>query len=173
MPDGSIVFLIFTGAVTFAIVLQTLILLAMLVTARVAQKKALEQVDKLRQDIRPILQTANQVAEAVEDMAPRIRAITVNVHTATERLRDQVEHVDTVVTEVAGKTRRQVSRIDSMINDTLDAIANGTRVVQENVMSPLRQVGGWMSAIRAGVEMFRPSEPRHHRRSDVRSDEDY
>ena len=173
MPDGSIVFLIFTGAVTFAVLLQTMILLAMLVTARVAQKKALEQVDKLRQDIRPILQTANQVAEAVEDMAPRIRAITVNVHTATERLRDQVEHVDTVVTEVAGKTRRQVSRIDSMINDTLDAIANGTRVVQENVMSPLRQVGGWMSAIRAGVEMFRPSEPRHHRRSDVRSDEDY
>jgi len=173
MPDGSIVFLIFTGAVTFAILLQTLILLAILITARVAQKRALEQIETLREEMRPILRTANSVAEAIEDMTPRIRAITVNVHTATERLRDQVENVDTVVTEVAGKARRQVSRIDNMINDTLDAIAHGTRVVQENVMAPLRQVGGWMSAIRAGVDMFRPGEPRHHRRSDVRSDDDY
>lgn len=172
MPTGSTVFLVFTGVVTFAVVLQTIILLALLAAGKVAQKKALEQVDQLREDLRPLLASAKQMADAVEDMTPRIRAIAVNVHTVTERLRDQVDHIDSVVVDVSGKTRRQVSRIDNMVTDTLDAIAQGTRVVQDNVMAPLRQVGGWMSAIRAGMDMFRPSE-RRSRRSDSRSDEDF
>ncbi|MEO6830080.1 MAG: hypothetical protein ABI164_09745, partial [Acidobacteriaceae bacterium] len=111
MPTGSTVFLVFTGVVTFAVVLQTIVLLALLVAGKVAQKKAVEQIDQLREDMRPFLATASNVAQAVEDMTPRIRAITVNVHTASERLRDQVGHIDAVVGEVAGKTRRQVSRI--------------------------------------------------------------
>ena len=172
MPTGSIVFLIFTGVVTFAVVLQTIILLALLVTAKMAQRKALEQFDQIREDIRPLLQSASHLAEAVEDMTPRIRAIAVNVHTASERLRNQVDHIDEVVGDVTGKTRRQVSRIDSMVTDTLDAIAHGTRIVQDNVMAPLRQVGGWMTAIRAGMDMFRPSE-RRQRHSGIRSDDDY
>ncbi len=171
MPTGSIVFLIFTGVVTFAVVLQTIILLALLVAGKVAQKKALEQIDRLREDMRPFIQSANHMMETVEDMTPRIRAITVNVHTASERLRDQVDHIDSVVGDVTGKTKRQVSRIDNIVTDTLDAIAHGTRVVQDNVMAPLRQVGGWMSAIRAGMDMFRPGE-RRGRRAD-RSDDDF
>ncbi len=105
-------------------------------------------------------------------MTPRIRAITANVHTASERLRDQVDHIDSVVGDVTGKTRRQVSRIDNMVTDTLDAIAHGTRVVQDNVMAPLRQVGGWMTTIRAGMDILRPGE-RRSRRSHARSDEDF
>jgi methyl-accepting chemotaxis protein len=172
MPTGSTVFLVFTGVVTFAVVLQTIILFAVLAAGKMAQKKAEEQIEQLREDIRPFLATASRVAEAVEDMTPRLRAITVNVHTATERLRDQVGNIDAVVGDVTGKTRRQVTRIDNMVTDTLDAIAHGTRVVQDNVMSPLRQVGGWMSAIRTGMDMFRPGE-RRRSRSDMRSDEDF
>ena len=37
----------------------------------------------------------------------------------------------------------------------LDAVASGTRVIQENVMAPIRQVGGWMSAIRSGMDILR------------------
>src|SRR5665213_529084 len=151
MPTGSMVFLIFTGVVTLAVVLQVIVLLALLFAAKAAQRKAIEQVEQLRDDIRPFLETAGDVMDRVKDMTPRIRAITVNVHTASERLRDQVGHIDAVVGDVTGKTRRQVSRIDTMITDTLDAIANGTRVIQDNVMAPLRQIGGWMSAIRAGM----------------------
>lgn len=170
MPTGSVVFLVFTGVVTLAVVLQVIILLALLVAAKTAQRKALEQVDELREEIRPILDGVAHVMEAVQEMTPRLRAITVNVHTASERLRDQVGHIDSVVGDVSGKTRRQVGRIDNMVTDTLDAIAHGTQVIQDNVMAPLRQIGGWMSAIRAGMDLLRPSE-RRSRRSHPRSEE--
>jgi len=172
MPTGSTAFLIFTGVITFAVVLQTVVLLAVLVAAKAAQRKAMEQVEQLREDMRPFLDAATNVTAAFQDITPRLRSTAANIEAATDKLRSQVGHIDTVVGEMTGKTRRQVSRIDNMITDTLDAIAHGTRVVQDNVMTPLRQVGGWMSAIRAGMDLFRPSERRGHK-SRHRTDEDF
>jgi methyl-accepting chemotaxis protein len=173
MPTGSTAFLIFTGVITFAVLLQTIILIAALVGAKAAQKKALQQIDQLREDVRPFLETASKVTEAFQDITPRLRSTAANIEAATEKLRSQVGHIDSVVGDVTGKTRRQVDRIDNMVTDTLDAIAHGTRVVQDNVMAPLRQVGGWMSAIKAGMDLFRPSERRGRRSSSYRNDEDF
>ena len=172
MPTSSIVFLVFTGVLAFAVLMQTLIMLAVFIAAKTAQRKVVEQVDRLREDMRPFLNTAAHMMEAVEDITPRIRAITVNVQTASERLRDQVDHIDSVVEDVTGKTRRQVSRIDGMVTDTLNAIAQGTRVVQDNLMAPLRQVGGWMNAARTAMDIFHRGDRRSHR-SGIRSDEDF
>ncbi len=155
MPTGSTIFLVFTGVVTFAVVLQTLVLLAVLVAAKAAQRKAMDEVERLQGQMRPLLQAIDSVSGLIEDLNPQLRAVVANVQTASERLRDQVEHIDSVVGDVTGKTRRQVSRIDTMVTDTLDAVASGTRVIQENVMAPIRQVGGWMSAIRSGMDILR------------------
>src|SRR6185312_10924376 len=115
MPTGSTVFLIFTGVVTFAVVLQTVVLVAVLVGAKAAQRKAMEQVDQLREDMRPFLNAAANVTEAFQDITPRLRSTAANIEAATEKLRSQVGHLDTVVGDVTGKTRRQVNRIDNMI----------------------------------------------------------
>ncbi len=174
MPTGSTVFLIFTGVVTFAVVLQTAILVAVFLAAKNAQSKAMDEVDRLREELQPILRAATDSMALVSELAPRLRAIATNVQATTERLRDQVEHIDTVVVDVTAKTRNQVIRIDNMVTDTLDAVAHGTRVVQDNVMAPLRQIGGWMSAIRTGMDLLRGGERRSRRaahRSEVRSTE--
>lgn len=168
MPTGSMLFLVFTGVVTFAVLLQTIILLAVFVGAKQSERKVMEQVDKLRDDVRPILDAAVDILELLNDVGPRIRVITNNVQTVSERMRDQVNHLDAVVTDVTGKTRNQVTRIDGMVTDTLDGIARGTRTIQDNVMAPLRQLGGWMTAIRTAMDMLR----RGDRRSRTR-DEDF
>lgn len=155
MPTGSTIFLVFTGVVTFAIVLQTLVLLAVLVAAKAAQRKAMEQVERVQEQMRPLMQAIDSVSVLIEDLNPQLRAVVSNVQTASERLREQVDHIDSVVGDVTGKTRRQVSRIDTMITDTLDAVATGTRVIQDNVMAPIRQIGGWMTAIRSGMDVLR------------------
>lgn len=176
MPTSSTIFLVFTGILAFAVLLQTFIVLAALVAAKAAQRKAMEQLDQIQSKFEPLLVATTNLLELLDDLAPRMRVITANVQTASEKLREQVNHIDKVVTDVTGTTRKQVSRIDQMIGDTLDAIAHGTRVVQENVMAPLRQIGGWMSTVRAAMDMMRGGgerrSDRYERRS-RRSDEDY
>ena len=168
MPNGTMVFLVFTGVITFAVLLQTIILLAVFVGAKQSERKVMEQVDRLREDIRPVLNAATDVLDLLNDVGPRVRAITKNVQTASERLRGQVDHIDSVVEDVTDKTRRQVTRIDGMVTDTLDGIARGTRTIQENVMAPLRQFGGWMNTIRNAMDLLRRGDRRSRS-----SDEDF
>ncbi len=163
MPTGSMVFLVFTGVVTFAVVLQTILLLAIAVAAKTSQRKIMEQVDKLHDEVRPVLNAASDLMELFDDMSPRIRAITANVQTASERLRQQVDHIDSVVEDITGKSRRQVVRIDGMVTDTLDGIARGTRTIQDNIMAPLRQIGGWMNTIRTAMDLLRGGDRRSRR----------
>lgn len=164
MPTGSVVFLIFTGAVTFAVLLQTVLLLAFVVGAKQAQRKAMEEIQRLHELARPVIQAATGMVELVENVAPRVRSIAENLESATVRLRDQVDHIDSVVQDMTGKTRQQVVRIDHMVTDTLDVIARGTRTIQENVMAPLRQVGGWMTAMRTGLDLFGRGDRRSRNR---------
>lgn len=163
MPTGSMIFLVFTGVVTFAVVLQTIVLLVFAVTAKVAQRKIMEQADRLHVEVHTIVEATANLMETLEDIAPRVRTITENVETATDRLRQQVEHIDGVVKDVTGKTRLQVTRIDGMVTDTLDGIARGTRTIQDNVMAPLRQFGGWMNTLRTAMDLLRRGDRRPRR----------
>jgi ABC-type transporter Mla subunit MlaD len=171
MPTGSVVFLVFTGVVTFAVLLQTIVLIAIIVTARTSQRKIMEQVDRLQDQLNPVLAAARGLMETLDDITPRVRTITENVQTASDRLRQQVDHIDTVVKDVTGKTRSQVSRVDGMVTDTLDGIARGTRTIQDNIMAPLRQIGGWMNTVRTTLDILSGRERRGDRRSRSRYDD--
>jgi ABC-type transporter Mla subunit MlaD len=175
MPTGSTVFLVFTGVVTFAVVLQTIVLVVFAVAAKAAQAKIMEQADRLQAEVHTIVESSANIMETLDDLTPRMRAITENVQKATDTLRNQVNHIDGVVTDVTGKTRFQVSRIDNMVTDTLDGIARGTRTIQDNIMAPLRQIGGWMNTIRATLDLLRGSgnSDRRSERRTRRYDEDY
>lgn len=173
MPTGSTVFLVFTGVVTFAVILQTIVLLVFAVAAKAAQAKIMEQADRLQADIHTIVQSSADIMETLDDLTPRLRAITENVQKTTETLRNQVNHIDGIVTDVTGKTRSQVTRIDSMVTDTLDGIARGTRTIQDNIMAPLRQIGGWMNTIRTTLDIMRGGGDRRGDRKTRRYDEDY
>ncbi len=172
MPTGSTLFLVFTGVVTFAVVLQTIVLVVFAVAAKVAQAKIMEQAERLQAEVHTIVESTAGLMETLDDLTPRVRAITENVQKASEVLRQQVDHIDGVVTDITGKTRHQVSRVDGMVTDTLDVIARGTRTIQDNIMAPLRQIGGWMNTIRTALDMLRGGGDRRGDRRTRRYDEE-
>ncbi|MHB1674284.1 MAG: hypothetical protein ACYCSP_08550 [Acidobacteriaceae bacterium] len=172
MPTGSTVFLVFTGVVTFAVVLQTIILIVFAVAAKAAQAKIMEQADRLQAEVHTIVESTAGLMETLDDLTPRVRAITENVQKASVVLRQQVDHIDGVVTDITGKTRHQVSRVDGMVTDTLDVIARGTRTIQDNIMAPLRQIGGWMNTIRTALDLLRGGGDRRGDRRTRRYDEE-
>jgi len=142
------------------------------IAAKAAQAKIMEQADRLQTEVHTVVESSRDLMDTLNDLTPRVRAITENVQKATETLRQQVNHIDGVVTDVTGKSRSQVARIDNMVTDTLDGIARGTRTIQDNIMAPLRQIGGWMNTIRATLDLLRGGERRSDRRT-RRYDEDY
>jgi ABC-type transporter Mla subunit MlaD len=172
MPTGSTLFLVFTGVVTFAVALQTIVLVVFAVAAKAAQAKIMEQAERLQAEVHTIVESTANLMETLNDLTPRVRAITENVQKASEVLRQQVDHIDGVVTDITGKTRHQVSRVDGMVTDTLDVIARGTRTIQDNIMAPLRQIGGWMNTIRTALDLLRGGGDRRGDRRTRRYDEE-
>lgn len=165
MPTGSVVFLIFTGVVTFAVVLQTAILLAIFVAARQAERRVMEQVNKLREDVAPTLKAAKDVLVLLDEIGPKIRTITTNVQTVSERAVGQANHIEavinqitgrtqTVVTQITDRTLQQVIRIDGMVTETISGISRGTRAIQDNLLAPVRQLGGWLNTAVSAFDIF-------------------
>lgn len=180
MPAGNSTLLMVFIAITAAgVLLQAGVLLAILFGARQSERKVMEKIDEIRDDIAPLLSSAR---ELVDENGPKIRAITDNLHVASTHLRKQVGSTNDAVEamtrrtsaaveeitnkaraaaeEITGRTQHQVRRVDHMVTEVLDTVANGTRLVQDSIMAPMRQLGGWLNAARSILDTFRRPERR-------------
>ncbi len=158
-PGYSTLLLIFVAVTAIGVLIQAGVLLGLLIASRMAEKRVMEKIDDIRKDISPLLVSVHAL---VEETTPKIRAVTEHVHavsTHVQQVAEQIHaHIDEsniAVTEVLQLARAQAQRVDGMVTEALDTVADGTRLVQESIMLPLRQVGGWISAAKAMVEALR------------------
>lgn len=158
----STLILIFIAVTAIGVLIQAGVLLGMYIASRHAEKRVMEKVDDIRRDIAPLLSSVHQL---VEETTPKIRAVTehvhavtTHVHRATEQIHAQIEESNFAVAEILDLARAQALRVDGMVTEALDTVADGTRLVQESIMLPLRQVGGWISAAKAMVDALRRPE---------------
>ena len=69
-------------------------------------------------------------------------------------VRNQLQRIDATLTDVLDRTRLQVIRADELLNRTMDRVEETSDAVHKTVISPLRQVNGFMAALSTGVEVF-------------------
>jgi hypothetical protein len=148
-------FLIFTAAVVFSVVVQAAVFVGFFITARNATKKLLGIAAQLSDKAGPIVE---QVGGIVRDAEPKIKTISSHVVEISTAVRDQTLHVNATVDTVVDKTNVQVGKVDEMVSAVLGGIANAGAVVQSGVLRPVRKVGGVLQGLRVGVETFFRSE---------------
>jgi hypothetical protein len=144
-------FLIFTAAVVFSVVVQAAVFVGFFITARKATKKLLAVAAQLSEKAGPIVE---QVGSIVRDVEPKIKTISGQVVEISTAVRDQTLHVNATVDTVVDKTNAQVGKVDEMVSAVLGGIANAGSVVQSGVLKPVRKVGGVLQGLRVGVETF-------------------
>ena len=148
-------FLIFTAAVVFSVIVQAAVFVGVLVTARKATKKLLAIAAQFSDKAGPIVE---QVGSIVREVEPKIKTISGQVVEISTAVRDQTLHVNATVDTVVDKTNAQVGKVDEMVSAVLGGIANAGSVVQSGVLKPVRKVGGVLQGLRVGVETFFRSE---------------
>jgi predicted component of type VI protein secretion system len=156
-------FLVFTALLVVAVVLQTVILLAMALGARKAQQRMVAIAEDLQNKVTPILDTTRIM---VEDAAPKIKVVTSNAVAASYLLREQAEHLHDTVEEISVRARHQVARVDGMVSGAFDVLTKAAGSLQEGVMAPVRQVTGILNGIRAGLDVLRNKRRRDHSEAD-------
>jgi len=151
---------IFIAVTTFAILIQTGILVGLYFTVRKTTAKMEALATQVTTRTLPTLET---VQDMLVDLRPKLDVISVNVAESSNLVRNQLARIDATLTDALDRTRLQVIRADELLNRTMDRVEETSEVVHKTVISPLRQVNGLMSAISTGFEVFLGQKRRHRK----------
>lgn len=151
------------GVAALALLMQTIILLALYRGVSKATQSMKEEIEELRSSVTPILDTTRQVVgttrELMVRLTPKVEATVVDVAELARGLRVQAADVEAATEEILERVRKLTERIDGMFSGTLDAVDKAGAFVTEAVGKPLRQLSGLLAAVRAIVESLRASDP--------------
>jgi len=169
--DQQTILLAILGVVAFALLVQAIALLAIMVAVRRTARTVTEQVEEFRDEVMPIVRNTR---ELVTRIAPRIEDTAADLAEMASSLRGQTADIQGSATEVMERVRKQMVRIDEMISHALDAVDRATGFVTEAVAKPVRQLSGILASARAvvetlrsaGVEVPQPVQPQRRVSSD-------
>jgi methyl-accepting chemotaxis protein len=141
-----------TVALLVCLLIQAFVFLGLFLAARTALAKAETLATNASSKALPILE---QIRFILEDLAPKIRAITANAVEISATARDQAKHVNSTVDDVVEKTRGQAARVDEMVTAALTGVAHAASTLQEGVRKPARRVSSMVEELRHKVEDVR------------------
>jgi hypothetical protein len=155
--DPQTILLAFVAITGLAVLLQTIILLAIYLTVRKAANSLATQVEDLRSAVMPVVYNTR---ELFSRLAPKVESTVEDLSQVAQTLRVQSVEVQTSVNEILRKLRNQTDRIDAMFSTVLDGVDRAGGFVAEVVSRPVRQVSSLLNSLKAIVESLRNSSSR-------------
>ena len=134
-----------------AVILQAGILIALYLRVMQASKRTETMVAEIHQRALPVLDSAGEI---LTDSRGKVSEMTENLRAASSLLRSQMERVDHTMSDVLDRARLQVIRADEMVTRTMDRVEETTEMVQQTVVSPVRQLTGLLNGVTAGFNTF-------------------
>jgi len=160
---------IFIYATAVAVILQMFILLALLISV----SKTSSRVQKLANEVHgralPILSSAETI---INESRGKIDIVMNNLVAVTGTLKTQIDRLDATVSDVVDRTRLQVIRADDLVTRTLDRVEETTEIVQNTVVSPVRQISGIVQGVSVGLSAFFGHNRTRRRRANSRATQD-
>jgi methyl-accepting chemotaxis protein len=148
---NSTLLMIFIGIVALGSLVQTVVLVAMGIGAAKARKEVLGILHEVRGKAMPLIQNTQEI---VKDLTPKIKSISENLVESTQTVRNKVTEIDATITDVNGKTRAQVDRVNGMVTSTLNATADLAASVHHGIRVPVREVVGVVNGLKAGLDVL-------------------
>jgi uncharacterized protein YoxC len=148
--------LICIAVIAAAVVIQTVVLLAVLAGIGKALKSIKAEVDDLKSSMLPFMDTTK---DFVTRLSPKVESTVNDVSELARLLRTQATDMEASVTQVLATVRSQTSRIDTMLSGALDSVDKASDFVARTVAKPVRQLSGMLAGIRAMVESLGSRNP--------------
>lgn len=148
---------IFVVVAAVAIVIQMGLLMAMYIS----MKKTSDRVNAVTEAVEkrgvPLLET---VSGLVTTNAPKINVILDNAMAASGTAKQQIDRLDTTVSDIVDRTRLQVIRVDELVTRTMDRVEETTDLVHHTVISPVKALAGVLSGVTTTANLLFGSKRR-------------
>ncbi len=117
------------------------------------------RVESLGEQVEPILDV---VRRTTIELIPKIRLVSADTVEITKTLREQVNRIGEMLTELAQQAKAQVARIDGAVESTVGSVQHAGESVKDAVLKPVREVNGVLAGIKTAISVY-----SHGRRQSV------
>jgi hypothetical protein len=166
MPVWVEVFIVIAA---LALVIQTVLLLAVLFQFRPLIQQVVRTTADLQAKVEPILLRTNRILDDSED---RIKSIMGDASEITHVARLQAQKVDRVFTDAVERLRLQVIRADHIVTGTLEVIEDAGSKVRRTVWEPVHQVSAVLKGLKVGLDVIRGGQSRNSEADELHQDEE-
>jgi hypothetical protein len=163
--DNLTIFIALTSA---AVVIQAGILVAMYLAVRQTSARMEALASEFSTKALPALETAHSI---MLEMRPQMENVIRNVSDVSTLVHNQMGRLDATVSDVIDRARLQVIRADELVSRTIDRVEQTTELLQNTVVSPVRQFSGLVRGVTAGVDFLLSARRRHRDGVTVPQDE--
>jgi len=176
--DIQTILLAFAVVTGLAVLLQTIFLLAILISMRKASKTILKEVEGMRDvlmpvilDTRDLISTSRETLTSTQELvtntqgllarvSPLVEAATSDLAEITHGLRAQTAQLQSSSQDIVNKLHKQSDRVDHMISGFLDTVDRAGGFVTNVVSKPVQQISNLLGAVKAIVESLRTPPPQ-------------
>ena len=160
--DSQTIQLALVAAVTVALLLQTIFLLAILSIVRKTARSLKEDVEDLRSSLMPIIYNTRDLLTRV---TPQIESSMEDLAHMAHGMRRQTADLQASARDVLEHLRSQMGRVDAMVTSVLNTVDRAGVFVADTVNKPVRQLSGLLASVKAIVESLRTDESSRHART--------
>jgi len=158
--DTQTIMLAFIVVTGLAVLLQTIILLAIFFTLRRAARSVTKQAEELRSAVMPVVYNTR---ELLSRLTPKVERAVEDLAHVARGLRVQSAEMQDSVQEILDQLRQQTHRIDRMISSLLDGVDRAGGYVADVVSRPVRRVSAVFNSVKAIAESLRSTSARSRR----------
>jgi hypothetical protein len=157
MLDTQTVMLAFVIVTALAVLLQTILLLAIFLTIRKTATSVASQVNEIRSVVIPVVQSTRDL---LRRLTPKVESTVDDLADVANIWRAQSAEMQTSIHEILEKLRQQSVRVDQMLSTALNSVDRVGGYVADAVSRPVRQITGVLNAFKAITESLRNSSAR-------------
>jgi methyl-accepting chemotaxis protein len=152
--DPQILLLAFIAIAGLAVLLQTIILLAIFLAVRKAAHHLTTQAEEMRSAVMPIVYNTR---EFIARIAPKVEDAVDDMARVAEGVRIQTADVQNSIADLLERFHQQAARLDEMTSQLLNSVERASSYVADTVSKPVRQASAVIGAVKAVVDSIRRS----------------
>jgi len=153
MPEDTFRWVI-TGGVAIAVLCILVMAVVAILLYRIASKFK-TKVDEITERVEPIIGTVSRVASEnapkISSITSSVAAISANAKDISDVAKDQAHRFAEVGRDLADRSKAQIARVDSVVDETVDQVHHAGDNVKAAVMKPVREAGAVMAGVKAAV----------------------
>lgn len=148
---------LFVAIIAIAIVLQSIVLIALYVQMRRTAARVEQVVTDISGKVAPLI---SSVQVLVNEVSPRITGIVADASEITRLARGEVQKVDRIVTEALERLRMQLIHVDHVMTGAIEAVEEAGSQIRQTVWGPVVKATALLRGVQAGIDFLRNARQR-------------